>query len=140
MAVNESLTILSINGLLVSGATLFATTGYPFLAPSSVWRLSLPEIVGWSAVSQNVRSTTSLRTYPNPFTEFTTISLTLSSAGYAEISIANLLGVEVAHVFSGELDASEHRFTFDASKLSPGMYECILRMNGRTQSVPIVVE
>ena len=55
------------------------------------------------------------------------------------ITIVNLLGVEVAHVFSGELDAGEHRFTFHRDKLRAGMYECIVRMNDQRQSVPIVV-
>jgi hypothetical protein len=84
----------------------------------------------------------SLAIYPNPTSSSTTITFTPEASGYAEISIVNLLGVEVARVFSGVLDASEHRFTWDAAKMAAprGMYECIVRMNGRTQALPIVME
>jgi photosystem II stability/assembly factor-like uncharacterized protein len=78
--------------------------------------------------------------YPNPTASSSTISFTPEVAGHVEISIVNLLGVEVARVFSGELDASEHTFTWRADKMQPATYECLVRMSNKLQSTPIVVE
>ena len=57
----------------------------------------------------------------------------------------NLLGVEVARIFSGELAAGEHPFTWDASVgatgdgCATGMYECLIRMNGRVERLPVML-
>jgi hypothetical protein len=62
------------------------------------------------------------------------------SANYADISIVNQLGVEVAHLFSGELDAGEHSFTWSTPPgLSDGVYDCVVRMNGEVQRVGIML-
>ena len=39
--------------------------------------------------------------YPNPFSQSTEITFTSETSGHADISIVNLLGNEVAHLFSG---------------------------------------
>jgi hypothetical protein len=49
------------------------------------------------------------------------------------VAMVNILGTEVAHLFSGELSAGEHTFAWDATSLPPGMYECIVQMNGSVQ-------
>jgi hypothetical protein len=60
----------------------------------------------------------------------------------------NLLGVEVARIFSGELAAGEHAFTWDAQAGSTaprgmyapqGMYECLIRMNGQVETLPVML-
>ncbi len=51
----------------------------------------------------------------------------------------NLHGVEVARIFSGELAAGEHTFTWNPEGLSDEMYECLVRMNGRVETLPIVL-
>jgi hypothetical protein len=79
--------------------------------------------------------------YPNPFSQSTQITFTSQAAGYAEVSIVNMLGVEVARLFSGELGAGEHSFTWDAGKdaCTTGTYECLVRMNGRVETLPVVL-
>jgi flagellar hook assembly protein FlgD len=87
-----------------------------------------------------------MSSYPNPFTQSTTITFSSPESGQAEVTIVNLLGTEVARLFSGELAAGEHTFTWDAAKsiaydaAAPrGMYECIMRMNGSTQEIPVML-
>jgi flagellar hook assembly protein FlgD len=80
-----------------------------------------------------------LRNYPNPFSQQSTIEFSSSEQGYAEISVVNLLGSEVAQVFSGELSAGPHEFTWNANEMPPGMYECVLRMNGRLEQMPMLL-
>jgi hypothetical protein len=68
------------------------------------------------------------------------ISFTPDASGYAEVSIVNLLGVEVARLFAGELGAGEHTFTWDASAgATTGIYECLIRMNGRVEKMPVML-
>ena len=57
-----------------------------------------------------------------------------------EIVVVNMLGVEVAGVFSGEIDGGEHRFTWDTGKMPAGMYECVVRIGGTVRVVPVVVQ
>ena len=83
----------------------------------------------------------SLQIYPNPFTQSTQITFTSQSAGYAEVSVVNMLGVEEARLFSGELGAGEHSFTWGADGTSAprGVYECLVRMNGQVKALPVVL-
>ncbi len=77
---------------------------------------------------------------PNPFSQSTQITFTSPSAGYAEVSIVNMLGVEVARLFSGELGAGEHSFMWgNPTGLPDGVYECLVRMNGQVQTLPVVL-
>jgi hypothetical protein len=78
--------------------------------------------------------------YPNPFSESTTIGFTAETAGYASVSIMNALGTEVAWLFSGELAAGEHSFVWSKpTGLPDGMYECVVRMNGHVEALPVVL-
>ena len=56
------------------------------------------------------------------------------------ISIVNQLAEQVARLFSGELGAGEHSFAWDAGKdaCTTEMYECLVRMNGQVETVPVV--
>ena len=81
-----------------------------------------------------------LTSYPNPFSQSTTISFSSPESGVAEITIVNLLGSEVARVFSGEIEAGEHNFEWsNISGLPDGVYQCLIRMNGRVETLPIVL-
>lgn len=107
---------------------------------NGIWRRPLSDF-GISSISQQSAPTPlDIRSFPNPFSQSTTITFTTDAAGYADISVVNLLGVEVAHLFSGELAAGNHSFTWDADKMSAprGVYECLVRMNGRVETVPMV--
>ena len=76
----------------------------------------------------------------NSLSQSTTLSFTPETSGYADVSIVNLLGVEVAHLFSGELAAGEHSFEWSKpTGLPDGMYECLVRMNGRVETLPVVL-
>jgi len=47
--------------------------------------------------------------------------------------------MEVARIFTGEIDAGAHLFSWDARGFAPGMYECVVKMNGRVERVPMVL-
>jgi photosystem II stability/assembly factor-like uncharacterized protein len=123
----------SIISVAVLGSDLFAGT-----AGAGVWRRSLSDF-GINAVPSTTYDKVSLRSYPNPFSRTATITFNTTDRGREMVTIVNLLGEEVAHLYSGDLDAGEHSFMWDASNVQPGMYECVIRSNGRVQSVPLVV-
>ena len=50
-----------------------------------------------------------------------------------------LLGTEVSRLFSGPLAQGPHSFTWDAGGMAPGMYECLVRMNGTVEQTSLVL-
>ncbi len=70
-------------------------------------------IVGSYALSQN---------YPNPFNPSTQINVTLPVSGQTTLKVYNMLGQEVTTLLSGFKQAGSYFVTFDASKLSSGVY------------------
>ncbi len=60
--------------------------------------------------------------YPNPFNPSTTISYSLPKEGLVSIKIYNSLGQEVTTLVHGVQRAGIHKVTFNASKLSSGVY------------------
>jgi len=67
--------------------------------------------------------------YPNPFNPTTTIKVAIPESGNYTLSVYNILGQEVANLFSGQLKAGYHRFNFDGSNFSTGVYIYTLRGN-----------
>jgi hypothetical protein len=71
--------------------------------------------------------------YPNPFNPSTTIEFTVPQDGHVSLTIYNSLGQLVATVFDGTVQAGYiQKMTFDASRLSSGVYFSRLQYNGRT--------
>jgi hypothetical protein len=60
--------------------------------------------------------------YPNPFNPSTTIKFTIQNPGLVTLKIYNLLGQEVATLVNQELKTGSYSYSFDASRLSSGVY------------------
>ncbi len=126
---NEGMFALAVNQSYVFTGTYDA----------GVWRRPLSDF-GISAVSQTPPVSNTLRSYPNPFSQSTQITFTSQAAGYADVSVVNILGAPVAHLFSGELAAGEHDFAWDAGTFSPGSYWCVVCMGGSVERIALSVE
>ncbi len=60
--------------------------------------------------------------YPNPFNPSTTIAYDIAKSGITTLKVYNLLGQEVASLVDGYVPAGNYKVTFDASRLSSGVY------------------
>jgi M6 family metalloprotease-like protein len=81
--------------------------------------VSVPEI----NVSRYVPIVYSLeQNYPNPFNPSTQIRYGLPKAGYVTLRIYNAIGQEVALLVNGEQHEGNHTISFDAKKLTSGIY------------------
>ena len=98
---------------------------------SGVWRRPLAEMIPSAESVYMSTKQPELSCYPNPISQTASISFTPPTSGHAEISILNLLGTEVTHLFSGELSPAEHTFQWNPNPSLPdGMYECLIRTDG----------
>ena len=69
--------------------------------------------------------------YPNPFNPSTKIEFTLPQDGHALVRVFNTVGQVVATLFDGVAQAGRYyQVSFDASKLSSGVYYSRLDFNG----------
>jgi hypothetical protein len=68
--------------------------------------------------------------YPNPFNPTTQINFSLAADSKVSLKVFNILGQEVVTLFAGDMTAGSHFVTFNASKLSSGVYIYKLEANG----------
>jgi len=74
-----------------------------------------------------------LSNYPNPFNPETNIRFSVPENGFATLKVFNMLGQEVATLFSGIAQAGHYiPATFDAGRLSSGVYFSRLEYNGKS--------
>ena len=67
--------------------------------------------------------------YPNPFNPSTVIELSLPEATDVSLNIYNTLGQKVTELVNGKLEAGYHKYQWNASNLTTGMYLYELRAN-----------
>jgi hypothetical protein len=60
--------------------------------------------------------------YPNPFNPSTNINLWLPNRSQTTVNVYDVTGRRVAELYSGDLSAGHHVFTWDASTYASGVY------------------
>lgn len=70
--------------------------------------------------------------YPNPFNPSTTIVFTLPEDGFVSLKVYNIVGQQVATLVEGSVKAGRsNKVTFDASKLSSGIYFSVMEFGNQ---------
>jgi len=78
----------------------------------------------------------SLKNYPNPFVETTTIFFSVHKTGSAILSVYNIQGEKLATLFDGIAQIGhEYKVAFKASHLSEGVYICHLQHGAATHEM-----
>ncbi|MBI9072651.1 MAG: CotH kinase family protein [Melioribacteraceae bacterium] len=72
--------------------------------------------------------------YPNPFNPSTQIAVSIPKSGNYTLKVYNLLGQEVATLLNDQVSARTHKFNFDASNLTTGIYFYSFRGNNFSQT------
>ena len=119
-----------INNGLGSGAynvlSLGADDQYLFAGTvsSSIWRRPLSEIVTDVSSEFNLQPTefSLAQNFPNPFNPSTTISFSIPNEELVSLKVFNSLGEEVADLVNETKPAGNYSVSFNASKLSSGVY------------------
>ncbi len=64
-----------------------------------------------------------MKSFPNPFVQTTTVSLTGTTSNYATLGLYNMDGVEVRTIYQGALKSDEnYQFELNAGNLKEGLY------------------
>lgn len=96
-----------------------------------------------TAVNQNtnVPNTFELeQNYPNPFNPSTNIDFSLAKSSYIKLAVYDMLGRQVALLADEFKQAGSYNISFDAAKLSSGVYYYILRAdNGFTSTKKMIL-
>ncbi len=107
--------VSSFNGSPL-GTVTFDTVSFPIPGVNC-------DLVGIEHEGNIIPNTFSLeQNYPNPFNPVTNIKFSIPKDGFVEIKIYDILGKEVSTLIEDPFEAGTYTVTFDASKLSSGVY------------------
>ena len=82
----------------------------------------------------------SLNSYPNPFSETTTIEYTIAQKGQVDLVVYDMFGKTVRIIKQGlSMEAGTYQEDLSGDQLVPGTYHCILRSEGETRVHKIVL-
>ncbi len=77
--------------------------------------------------------------YPNPFNPSTTVVYDIPKAGFVQLKVYNILGVEITTLVNRYQQSGQYQTNFDASKLSTGVYLITLRSGNFISSKKMIL-
>lgn len=77
--------------------------------------------------------------FPNPFNPTTTINYSVPQTGTVTLKVYNILGQEVATLFSGVQQIGNHTAVFDGSRFASGVYFYRLEAGNNTMTKKLVL-
>jgi PKD repeat protein len=92
-----------------------------------------------TGIKKNDLAKTTLLNYPNPFSDITTISYSISTRSAIELDVYNLLGVKVATIDGGTKAPGNYNLEWSAPQLQEGIYLLQLKANDLMITKPIII-
>ncbi len=124
-----------VNALATSAGYLFAGT-----CGLGVWRVPLSEVTGVKESSPSVPARFALhQNYPNPFNPSTEIDYSVPKNSFVTLKVYNVLGQEVATLFSGMRIPGQYQATFNASRFASGVYFYRLRAGSYSMTKKMIL-
>ncbi|NQV29484.1 MAG: T9SS type A sorting domain-containing protein, partial [Candidatus Marinimicrobia bacterium] len=71
--------------------------------------------------------------YPNPFNPETMLSFSLPTTMHVRLSIYDIRGRELEELVNGQLEAGEHKHSFNGSDYATGVYMVVMETKFGTQ-------
>ncbi len=106
------------NGITPGGGVVYAGNG-----PSNIWFNGSDVVTEINSVSGNIPDKFSLsQNYPNPFNPVTKINFSIPKNNLVQIKVYDVTGKEVAELLNKNLNAGEYILSFNAAKLTSGVY------------------
>ncbi len=119
----DSRTIASGDSVVIYFAMAYGVNETEMLASLEQAQQKYNQIVSVESDLSNIPLDFTLeQNYPNPFNPSTKISFGLPQRSSAVLKVFNSLGQEVAVLVNESLEAGTHSYSFDASKLTSGVY------------------
>lgn len=87
-----------------------------------------------SVANSQIPKSLNLLNYPNPFNNTTTIEFSLPKSDFVTVKVYNIIGQEIATIFSGNLVTGNYRYHWNASEYASGIYYCRIE-SGESQQV-----
>jgi len=92
-----------------------------------------------TGITEHTAATETLENYPNPFTETTNITYSLSKNSSVELSLFDLLGNKIAGIENGNKTSGTYTTEFNASSVSAGIYMLQLKTESKTITKKLVI-
>lgn len=97
----------------------------------------VPQFTGVNNSQEN--QNISIKTYPNPFTEKTTIRYELYENSFVNLVLYDMFGKEVKTLENRKQEAGIYNYQLEATNLQKGVYYCNLISNGQSKTVQLVL-
>lgn len=102
--------------------------------PAYMFEISMTTVSNEDEISSAPTQFSLEQNYPNPFNPTTNISFNIPNSANVNLTVYNLLGQKVATVLDGFMSAGEYTQSFDASRLSSGVYIYRLEAAGQVMN------
>jgi hypothetical protein len=77
--------------------------------------------------------------YPNPFNPVTSISITIGASNHVSLRVYDVLGREVATIYSGEMSTGSYTKYWDAKYCPSGIYFCRLQVGTSSTTIKMIL-
>ncbi len=104
-----------------TGGLKYSALAYAGSGPTNVY-FDQENLVGITPIGTVINDFNLSQNYPNPFNPITTIGFSIPKDNLVRLTVYDILGKEVAVLVNQKLSAGQYNYTFDASKLTSGIY------------------
>lgn len=87
---------------------------------------------------ENTLSSNNFTNYPNPVTNSTVFRYKLENEGQVSIEIFDAMGRKISEAINETQFAGFHNITYDCTSLKTGVYNCVLKSDGKIRSLKLI--
>jgi Secretion system C-terminal sorting domain len=137
---SAGMSLLHNGNILISGGTTSNDYYTNFTPVDSTLMVSIGSLTGVMNNQASLPSHFNLsQNYPNPFNPTTTISFSLPTKSFVSLKVFDILGRDVATIFSGELPAGTCTRQWNAANMASGVYYYRLQAGSYSETKKFVL-